>query len=183
MAIRLFSKLWLGLGVLILVSSCSALAREVPEQDMGFRPPTQAVSPTPLPSTPVTQSTSAPEIGDFIPTATPTCSDGLTFIEDLSIPDGQTVAPGAVLDKRWQVQNSGTCNWDNGYTVQHTAGPELGALETIALYPARSGTEALLRIEFIAPNEAGIYRSAWQAYNPQGEAFGDPFYIEFAVSP
>ena len=41
----------------------------------------------------------------------------------------------------------------------------------------------MLRIVFIAPLEAGTYRSAWQAYNPQGVAFGDPFYIEFAVSP
>lgn len=175
--------MWLWLGVLILISSCSALARSESEQGTGFRPPTQAVSPTPLPATPIIQSTSAPEIGEFLPTATPTCIDGLTFIEDLTIPDGQTIAPGAVIDKRWQVQNTGTCNWDADYTIQHTAGPELGALETIALYPARSGAEALLRIEFIAPNEAGIYRSAWQAFNPQGEAFGDPFYIEFAVSP
>jgi hypothetical protein len=34
---------------------------------------------------------------------------------------------------------------------------------------------------FKAPSEPGSYRSAWQAYNPQGEPFGDPFFIDFVV--
>ena len=148
-----------------------------------FRPPTQALNPIQMPATPVIPATATPDGIDFLPTATPTCSDSLTFVEDLTIPDGTSVIPGSVLDKRWQVENSGTCNWDADYSIQRTAGPELGAPQNLALYPARSGGEAMLRIEFIAPLEAGTYRSAWQAYNPQGVAFGDPFYIEFAVSP
>jgi hypothetical protein len=172
-------KLGIGLGLFILLSACSGKTAEHP----GFIPPTQAISPTPAPATPVIQATATPDGVVFLPTATPSCSDSLAFMEDLTIPDGTSVSPGAVLDKRWQVLNSGTCNWEAGYTVQRTAGPELGAPQNLALYPARSGGEAMLRIEFIAPNEAGTYRSAWQAYNPDGIAFGDPFYIEFVVSP
>ncbi len=170
-------RLCVGLGLLILFSACSGQ----PPPEPIFIPPTQAISPTPPP--PVIQATATSDGAGFLPTATPSCSDSLAFFEDLTIPDGTSVSPGSVLDKRWQVQNSGTCNWDAGYTIQRTAGPELGAPQSLALYPARSGGEAMLRIEFIAPNEAGTYRSAWQAYNPDGVAFGDPFYIEFVVSP
>ncbi|HWQ84657.1 MAG TPA: NBR1-Ig-like domain-containing protein, partial [Anaerolineales bacterium] len=166
-----------------LVSACSNPSPDQPAPGEGFRPPTQAVSPTAPPATPVILVTATPDGSIFHPTATPSCSDSLTFLEDLTVPDGTPVTPGAVLDKRWQVQNSGTCNWDAGYTIQRTAGPELGAPQNLALYPARSGGEATLRIEFIAPNEAGTYRSAWQAYNPNSVAFGDPFFIEFVVSP
>lgn len=176
-------RIWLGLLIAFLASSCGVVSGDEQADQEVFRAPTQAVSLTPPPATPIQLSTATPISVEFHPTATPVCSDGLTFIEDLTIPDGMQVSPGAVLDKRWRVENSGTCNWDESYSIQRTAGQELGAPERLALYPARSGVEAMLRIQFIAPEEPGTYRSAWQAYNPLGEAFGDPFYVEFTVSP
>jgi len=181
--IRFAGRIWLGLLLAALVSSCGVISRNEPAEQEVFRAPTQAVSLTSPPATPTQFATATPISVEFHPTATPVCSDALTFIEDLTIPDGMQVSPGAVLDKRWRVENSGTCNWDESYSIQRTAGQELGAPERLALYPARSGTETMLRIQFIAPEEPGTYRSAWQAYNPLGEAFGDPFYVEFTVSP
>ena len=180
---RLTGRFVVGLLMITLLSACGPESQSNHQDDIGFRAPTQAVSPTPLPATAVMQVTATQVSADFHPTATASCSDSLSFIDDLTIPDGMLVSPGAVLDKRWQVMNSGSCNWDEDYTIQRTAGPELGAPPRLALYPARSGSEAMLRVEFIAPTEAGTYRSAWQAYTPQGIAFGDPFYIEFIVSP
>jgi hypothetical protein len=147
-----------------------------------FIPPTSAASiqqPAflqPSPS-PFLESTPPP-----IPSATPACSNQLTYLQDLTIPDGATVKPGEILDKRWRVQNSGTCNWNESYRLRLISGPDLGAPGEQALYPARSGTELTLRILFLAPAEAGSYRSAWQAYSPEGELFGDPIYIEFIVA-
>lgn len=109
------------------------------------------------------------------------CKDSLTFTKDLTIPDGTLIAPESTLDKRWQVENSGDCNWGPAYRVRLIAGPELGAQKEQALYPARGGTQAVIRILFKAPTEAGTYRSAWQAINAQGEPFGDPFFIDIKV--
>ncbi len=114
-------------------------------------------------------------------TPTPACIAGLTFLDDLTIPDGSSVSPGTLLDKRWLVENSGSCNWNQSYRLKIIAGPDLGAPNEQALYPARSGTQAVIRIAFIAPAEPGAYRSAWQAFSPQGEPFGDPFFIEIIV--
>jgi hypothetical protein len=50
-----------------------------------------------------------------------------------------------------------------------------------ALFPARSGTQVEIRILFTALQEPGVHRSAWQAYDPQGEIFGDPIFIEVVV--
>lgn len=115
------------------------------------------------------------------PTPTPACTANLTFISDLTIPDGTIVSPGEILDKRWQVENSGTCNWDSGYSLRLVSGPELGAPVEQGLFPARSGARAMIRILFTAPQEAGTYHSAWQAYDPQGKPFGDSFFVEFVV--
>ena len=116
-----------------------------------------------------------------LPTVTPTCTNDLLFLEDLTIPDGTKVAPGALIDKRWQVQNSGTCNWDERYSLRLFNGPSLSAPETQALFPARGGAQAVIRMLLTAPVEPGSYRSAWQAYDAQGQPFGQPVFIQIVV--
>jgi hypothetical protein len=117
------------------------------------------------------------------PTATPPCTDNLTYIQDLTIPDGSNIAPGQSLDKRWQVTNSGTCNWDARYGLKLITGDAMGVAVLQPLYPARAGTKATLRILFTAPQSAGLYQCQWQAVGPDGQPFGDAFYMEIAVSP
>jgi hypothetical protein len=169
-ALRLFC---LSLISAFLLAACGA--SETPVES--YRPPTIS-GPTPLPSPVVQPPTEAP-----YPSPTPDCSNGLTYVADISIPDGTTTLPGASLDKRWRVLNSGTCNWDKAYRLKLVAGSEMGAHAEQALFPARGGSEAVVRIVFIAPDEAGTHRSAWQAYDPEGQPFGDPFYIEVIVAP
>lgn len=143
-----------------------------------FKPPTIEARATP-PGLAVSQPTpTAPEVR---PTTTPTCIDSLTFLEDITIPDGTLVNPGDILDKRWLIKNSGSCNWDEEYRIKLLSGPDLGVPIEQALYPARSGFEATLRIVFTAPQEPGYYQSAWQAFNPRDAPFGDPFFIEVQV--
>lgn len=115
-------------------------------------------------------------------TPSPDCTPGLTFLEDITIPDGSLVTPKESLDKRWRISNSGTCNWDALYGIQLIAGEKMGAIPEQALFPARSGTQAEVRILFTAPKEPGTYRSAWQAHDPQGNLFGDPIFIEIVVA-
>lgn len=108
----------------------------------------------------------------------------LTFVDDLTIPDGDFVTYGATIDKQWLVQNSGTCNWDDKYRLRHIGGGELGAPEEIMLYPAKSGAQAVIQINFTVPFTDGEYESAWQAFDSVGLAFGDPVYIRVnVVSP
>ncbi len=136
-----------------------------------------AAGPT-RPADPVLAST---QPAPSLPTPTLDCEDGLWYVADLTIPDGTLVSPGDTIDKRWQVENSGSCNWNEGYRMRRISGEALGVPGELALYPARSGTRAVIQILFTAPAEPGTYRSAWQAYNPQGEAFGDPVFVEIIV--
>jgi hypothetical protein len=144
-----------------------------------YRPPTVAVQTTPLVLLAPTPTASIEVV--ISATATPACTNNLAFKEDVTIPDGTVVSPGALLDKRWKVQNSGTCNWDERYHIQFVSGQALGAPTEQALYPARGGSELTIQIIFTAPTEPGLYESAWQAYDPDGNAFGDPFFIQVEV--
>jgi hypothetical protein len=114
---------------------------------------------------------------------TPECTNSLYFLDDLTIPDNTVVAPGSAMDKQWLVQNNGTCNWDGHYRLKLIGSEAMGAAAEQALYPARSGTQAALRIQFTAPAEAGTYVSEWQAYDPSGIPFGDSFFIKIIVQP
>lgn len=169
----------LSLVFLFFIASCQSpsLSRAISSTPFFLAPtsiPQQTATFTPLPATPA---------GPVTATPTAVCLDNLRFISDITIPDETVVASEATLDKRWEVENSGNCNWSENYRVRLIAGPDLGAQTEQALFPARSGTRAVIRIVFKAPTEAGSYRSAWQAFSPQGEPFGDPFFIIISVQP
>src|SRR5262249_34286106 len=141
--------------------------------------PTLIIQPTPQV---VVRTTPLPTV--IIPTATVNpadCINNLTYVSDLTIPDGTSVTYGATVDKQWQVQNSGTCNWNAGYRLRYVGGAVLGAPEEMSLYPAKSGTQATIQITFTAPFSDGDYESAWQAFDPDGLAFGDPIYMRITV--
>ncbi|MEP7136308.1 MAG: NBR1-Ig-like domain-containing protein [Chloroflexota bacterium] len=157
-----------------------------------FIPPTaqsQLIEPTfiinPTQNIVVVQTTPLPTV--IIPTATinpADCINNLTYVEDITMPDNTSIAYGATIDKQWLVQNSGTCNWNADYRLRHIGGAVLGAPEELALYPAKSGTQATLQITFTAPFSDGEFESAWQAFDPSGLAFGDPIYMRIiAASP
>jgi len=131
--------------------------------------------------TPVIPTLTPQPIATSSPTATPPCTDGLAFVEDVTIPDGTVVLPGASVDKQWLVQNNGTCNWDSRYRLRFAGGLEMGAAAEQALYPARAGSQATIRIVFTAPSEPGTYTTAWQAFNADGFSFGDPVFMEIIV--
>ncbi len=181
---RLFPSRFLLAVILTLLSlsACSPISTSTP-----FRPPTAEaplIEPTliiqPTKQVVIVQSTPLPTI---IPTVDPQdCVNSLRFINDLTVPDNSFITYGASIDKQWLVENNGTCNWNVDYRLKHLGGADLGAPEEIMLYPARAGTQATIQIVFTAPFTDGVYESAWQAYDPSGNPFGDPIYIRVTVA-
>ncbi len=163
---------------LILAQACATQTTPTP-----FRPPTQ-IQPTQILSTTTPASTKRPlATVPFTPTVIIPCTNNLTFIEDITIPDNTTVPAGSSMDKQWRVSNSGTCNWDSTYRLKWIGGEMFGAPEEQELFPARAGTQAALQIILTAPTVEGTYESAWQAYGPDGNAFGDVVFLTIVVSP
>lgn len=171
---RLFFVILLAALLNAALIGCAVLRpeRSVPaaSQPPVFILPTLAPTATPVPQ--IQPTAEQPE----------NCTNNLTFISDLNYPDGTHVNPGAEIQKKWQVKNSGTCNWNSQYSLRLTGGDALGASEVQALIPARGGSEAILQINFTAPLQPGNYSSSWSAYDPEGNPFGDPVFIEIKVT-
>lgn len=179
MMLRLFPRpALIFLPILFLAVGCGPQSTPTP-----FRPPT-AIPPTqPSPTFTPLPPTQTPAVSL---TPTPTegpCFNDLDFLDDLTIEDGTNFAPGAVMDKQWLVQNSGTCDWDATYQLKWVGGYTLGAAEGQSLYPARANAQVTLRIVFTAPAEPGLYQTTWQAADPEGNLFGDPVFMEIVVTP
>ncbi len=168
--------------ILLSLSACSPAPTPTP-----FRPPTAQpalIEPTfiiqPTQQVVVVPSTPLPTI---LPTIDPQdCVNDLNFISDITVPDNSFATFGSSIDKQWLVENSGTCNWNSAYRIKHLGGAELGAPQEILLYPARAGTQVPIQIIFTAPFTDGVYESAWQTYDPNGDPFGDPIYIRITVA-
>ncbi len=170
-------------AVLLVLTFASACAPKT--TPTVFRPPTQ-----PQPTQILSTTTPIPAIYTALPPSTATatatagpCTNNLEFIQDITIPDGTSISSGTIIDKQWLVNNNGTCNWDSSYRLKWSGGDPLGAAQEQILYPARAGTQATLRINFTAPATEGTFESAWQAYGPDGVAFGDPVFMKIVVSP
>ncbi len=102
-------------------------------------------------------------------------------MEDLTLPDGTEVLPGAALDKRWLVLNRGECAWGPEYRLVQIGESRIEGPDALALFPAIAGTQAVWQVQLVAPQEEGEFISRWRAQAPDGTLFGDEVYVLVVV--
>lgn len=125
-----------------------------------------------------------PTVDPFMTTLNPQadCTNSLTFLDDLTIPDGSIIEPEQSFVKQWQVQNSGTCDWTKQYSARNISGFSMGADAKQKLPELAAGEIGVLEITFTAPPDYGGYYSQWQAHDARGKAFGDDIFVDIVVS-
>jgi len=146
----------------------------VPPSVTPFAPTVTTVPPTPRP-----------------PTATPVLAlcDQAQFLQDVTIPDDTVLPPGAEFTKVWRLKNIGSCTWDEDYSLVFVRGDRMRASRSIPLKDrVRPGEKIDVYADFVAPNEAGRYRSQWMLSNDSEEVFGigddadQPFWAQIRVA-
>jgi hypothetical protein len=113
-----------------------------------------------------------------------TVCNSLTYVADLTYPDGSVFDGGEDFTKTWQVKNSGTCKWDEGYKLVYMEGDD--ELDPVDL-PLKSGhyvdpgQTAELSVELTAPLARGTFKGTWQMQSDNGEFFGDSLTVSIEV--
>ncbi len=163
--------------VILMMTGCDAITptRSLPSESQ----PPVFIAPTFLPTQTPFKTASTPD--NNASGSQVDCTNDLKYLRDLTLPDGTQVNPGVALEKEWQVKNSGTCNWSEGYTLRLISGPDLGALSPQDLVPAVNSMKAVIRLQITSPFEPGRFTSTWQAFDPQGNPFGEWFSVEIVV--
>ncbi|MEX2161730.1 MAG: NBR1-Ig-like domain-containing protein [Anaerolineales bacterium] len=129
--------------------------------------------------------TATPSSTSSVPTATPSntqppatsvpvavCNQA-AFISDVTIPDGSQMAKGQDFTKTWRIKNTGTCTWDDDYTVVFSSGTNLASKSSFDLPETVSPGETInISIPMEAPDENGTYKSSWLIRSDSGSTFG-----------
>ena len=75
---------------------------------------------------------------------------------DVTIPDDTQQQPGEAFTKVWQLQNAGTCTWDQNYALALFSGEGMGAITNIQLEEQVPPNDTVdISVDLIAPDPPG----------------------------
>lgn len=105
------------------------------------------------------------------------------YIADLDATlDGSVLLPGTSFTKIWQMVNTGTTAWGEGYQFVLVDGPSLGAQHRLPAPPCLPGQTTAVTVAFVTPPNPGEYTSTWSLVDPQGNLFGPPVWTRIVVA-
>ena len=134
---------------------------------------------TPLP---VLGAGTQPSVISTLPTATslavlaaPTgkpCLDS-AFISDINYADGTVVEDNTLIAKAWQIQNTGTCTWDDGFSLRPVTGNAKGTWDIKYKKEFVEPDEIVeVKIEIKTPSTGGDWGGCWRMYSDSEQPFG-----------
>ena len=135
--------------------------------------PTSTLAPSPTPVRPF--ATTAPGV---------TCLNS-RYVADVTIPDGTVLKPYDKFKKIWRIENTGTCQWDQGFGLTIWAGPDMGGSPIYFSNndkPVKPGGVVDLGIEMRAPVTPGDYIAHWIMISDSGVTFGGDLSIVIKVA-
>jgi hypothetical protein len=96
--------------------------------------------------------------------------DDSSFVADVTVPDGTVVRTGAIIEKVWEIKNSGCVVWDERYLKEENEGASgLTASQPIIAVPRTApGAAVQLRVELRAPAYPATCESYWKMTLPDG---------------
>lgn len=107
--------------------------------------------------------------------------DGATYVADITVTDGTRMRPGYAFTKTWQVKNTGTSTWGEGYTLTAAGTNTISGPASVPLPRTEPGAKANISVELTSPTTIGFHRSTWQLRSAGGVPFGDILFVEIEV--
>jgi len=143
---------------------------------------------TPLPGLTPLALSPVPTVAGVVATITTKngCNDG-AFIGESAPYDGEVLEPSRAYEKHFDIMNTGSCTWDEGYTFVFL--PEYST-------PGFDGYDIKLRkeVDFIKPGKvitfviklkssvkAGEHIGSWKMRDDGGNFFGPLVYVKYMV--
>jgi hypothetical protein len=177
-------------------SVLTAAAQTADAQLTELAQPEDLTTPSPLPVTDLSPSTStATGFGTGVPITSspdvtttgfpPEATGGLDLAEywaDITVPDGTDFNPGESFTKTWRLRNSGTSTWTTDYGLAFFEGAQMSGPTIVPLTSIVSpGATVDVSVDLIAPESSGTYRGYWKMQNGIGENFDYAVFVEIDV--
>jgi hypothetical protein len=141
--------------------------------------PTNTPAPTSTPPPPPTATANQPAPPPAAATNTPppagnpgSSADNASFVDDVTVPDGTAIAPGAVFDKVWRIKNTGQTTWTTGYTLVFIDGERMGSPDSIAMpREVKPGETIDISVRLTAPVKTGTFQTFYRLRTSGGQFF------------
>lgn len=122
-------------------------------------------------------ATNPPPTNTILPTntasPTPSCTNQAEFVKHLTVGDNTTLKSGEYFAKLWRIKNTGTCTWDEDYSLVFVNGDAMDGPASIPLPTlVEPGETVDLRVDLIAPREKNTYTSNYLLSDDNGNIFG-----------
>lgn len=111
--------------------------------------------------------------------------NNLIYIADATYPDNSEIKPGINFEKKWTVQNTGTCTWDEGYKLVFVGGDK--ALDPTSFEFKNkgdfvaAGSTVDIGVDLTSPVKEGTYTASWRMQSDSGVYFGETLTIIIVV--
>jgi hypothetical protein len=113
------------------------------------------------------------------------CNDG-AFVGE-TLPDKSVVTAGKDFTKAWEISNTGTCAWDEGYRFAFQPDLSSSAIEGYDIVInnkdeiTKPGRSQSFVVKLTAPTAAGEYKGYWKLKADDGTYFGPLVYFDIVV--
>ncbi|MCA9942348.1 MAG: hypothetical protein KC449_02655, partial [Anaerolineales bacterium] len=103
------------------------------------------------------------------------------FMQDMTIPDDSLIQPGETFDKIWQLRNTGTQKWSEGFRLTFVEGEPMTTTLSQPIFPIQPGEELRISISLTAPTQSGSHVSVWRLQDDRDIFFGDHVWAKIVV--
>ena len=164
-------------SVLFILSACNGVSstsmeytQEPATVTVNTIVPSKTMEPT---VTGIATETAVPATATVVTTQSTQCLDSAAFVSDVSIPDGTNLMTDTDFVKTWRVKNTGTCTWNNSYSLVFTDGTLMMPVDRVPLSATVSPGQSIdLSLDMTSPIYPGAYESDWKFLSPDGSKFG-----------
>jgi hypothetical protein len=102
----------------------------------------------------------------------------------VNYPDGTVVPKSRDIAKVWRLQNSGTCAWDEGFSLQPVGGEAMGGKAWVIDEENEfvdPGENVDIQVDMVSPSTAGEHTGLWRMQGDNGQYFGVTIQIVIVV--
>lgn len=105
----------------------------------------------------------------------------MSFVEDVTIGEGESVPPDTQFTKTWRVQNTGAESWPPGVCLKYIGGDQFGHVSMVMVRSLDPQEISDVSVQMCSPTAPGMYQGQWRMCTATGLFYGDVIWVILSV--
>ncbi|CAL8336249.1 unnamed protein product [Lota lota] len=105
----------------------------------------------------------------------------MSFVEDVTIGEGESVPPDTPFTKTWRIQNTGAESWPPGVCLKYIGGDQFGHVNMVPVKSLDPQEIFDVSVQMHSPTAPGMYQGQWRMCTATGLFYGDVIWVILSV--